>query len=104
MTKNIPEELMNTYRDSREVIPLATAIDAGYYDRSLTADHWGLPTGTVGYASNRASFILYGPGVVQGGSAARINLVDVAATTSYLLGIRPPEQCEGRIVWQALAK
>jgi predicted AlkP superfamily phosphohydrolase/phosphomutase len=104
MTKNVPEELMNSYRDSREVIPLATAIDAGYYDRSLSADHWGLPTGTVGYASNRASFILYGPGVVQGGRAARINLVDVAATTSYLLGIRPPEQCEGRIVWQALAK
>ena len=89
MTKNVPEELMNSYRDSRDVIPLATAIDAGYYDRSLSADHWGLPTGTVGYASNRASFILYGPGVVQGGRAARINLVDVAATASHLLGIRP---------------
>jgi len=104
MTINIPEELMNTYRDSREVIPLATATAAGYYDRTLTADHWGLPTGTVGYASNRATFILTGPGIVPGGRAARVNLVDAAPTASHLLGIRPPEQCEGRIVWQALEK
>jgi arylsulfatase A-like enzyme len=44
---------------------------------------------------------LSGKGVVEGKRAARVNLVDVAPTLSHVLGIHPPNDAEGRIVWQA---
>ncbi|MEW5979324.1 MAG: alkaline phosphatase family protein [Acidobacteriota bacterium] len=99
----VPEKLFALYRDPRDVLPMKEAIEAGYI-RDLSAVHWGLPTASVGYASNRAIFMLSGPGVEQNKRAARVNLVDVAATISHCLGIRPPDQCEGRIVWQAFSK
>ena len=98
---DIPEPMMNLYLDNRDVVPWGDAIQAGLI-RELTAVHWGLPTSSAGFASNRATFILSGMGVVEGKRAARVNLVDVAPTISHILGIHPPDDAEGRIVWQAL--
>jgi len=69
----------------------------------LCAVHWGLPEASAGYASNRPVFMLAGPGIRRNTCGSlRVNLVDVAPTLAHVLGIRPPAQCEGRIVYEAL--
>jgi len=78
-------------------------VGAGFI-RKLSAVHWGLPNATVGYASNRATFILAGPGVAEGRRGVQVNLVDVAPTLSYLLGIRRQSNAKGRILWQAYSQ
>ena len=99
----IPEVMMKFYQEGPDMIPWSEAVKLGFI-WGVTAVHWGLPTSSVGFASNRATFLISGNGVVEGKRAARVNLVDVAPTLSYFLGIRPPEQCEGRIVFQAVEK
>jgi predicted AlkP superfamily phosphohydrolase/phosphomutase len=101
MVPTIPEPMMSLYLDKRDVVPWQDAIRAGLI-RELTAVHWGLPTSSAGFASNRATLVLNGKGVVEGKRADRVNLVDVAPTISHILGIHPPNDAEGRIVWQAL--
>jgi predicted AlkP superfamily phosphohydrolase/phosphomutase len=98
---DVPEPMMNLYLDKRDVVPWADANKAGLL-RELTAVHWGLPTSSAGFASNRATFVLSGKGVLEGKRLARVNLVDVAPTISHILGIHPPNDAEGRIIWQAL--
>jgi predicted AlkP superfamily phosphohydrolase/phosphomutase len=99
----IPEVMMKFYQDGPDMIPWPEAVKLGFI-WGVTAVHWGLPTSSAGFASNRATFLISGKGVVEGKRAARVNLVDVAPTLSYFLGIRPPEQCEGRVVMQAVSK
>jgi len=65
-----------------------------------SAGHGGyLPNAKLGECSNQALFIMSGSGV-EGGKKLdeTINLVDVAPTISYLLGIPPPGNSEGRIL------
>jgi len=90
------------FYDSGEVfVDLAEIINRGLI-WDLTAVHWGLPEATVGYASNRPVFLLSGPGVNRGATGTlRVNLVDVAPTLAHVLGIRPPVQSQGRVVWEA---
>ena len=88
------------YESGRTVIDLEEAI-AHRLIWDLNAVHWGLPEASAGYASNRPVLLLSGPGIRQGAKGERrVNLVDVAATLAHSLGIRPPRQCEGRIVWE----
>ena len=98
---DIPEPMMNLYLDNRDVVPWGDAIQAGLI-RELTAVHWGLPTSSAGFASNRATFILSGMGVVEGKRAARVNLVDVAPTISHILGITrlttPKDESSGKLL------
>ena len=96
--------LFHTHRDfyemGREVVSLEETIERGLI-WNLNAVHWGLPEASVGYASNRPVFMLSGPGIRQGARGdRRVNLVDVAPTLAHALGIHPPRQCEGRIVWE----
>ena len=68
----------------------------------LTAVHWGLPEGAKQGSSNRPILILSGPGIKKNTiGKQRVNLVDVAPTLSHILDIRPPDDCEGRIIWEA---
>jgi predicted AlkP superfamily phosphohydrolase/phosphomutase len=97
----IPDAMMKFYQDGLEMIPWTDAVKLGFI-WDLTAVHWGLPSSSAGFASNRATFIISGSGIVKGKRAARVNLVDVAPTLSHVLGIHPPNDAEGRIVWQAL--
>jgi len=87
---------------SRTIIKLDEVVrKEGIWD--LTAVHMGLPEATAGYASNRAILMLGGSGIKEDARGVkRINLVDVAPTLAYLLGIDPPEQSEGRIIREAL--
>ncbi len=68
----------------------------------LTAIHWGLPEAAREGSSNRPVVILSGAGIKKGAvGKKRVNLVDVAPTLSYVLDIKPPENSEGRILWEA---
>ncbi len=99
---NLPPETVQSYLDTPDVIDIADApLSSGL--RSLSAVHWHMPTASVGYASNRACFILTGPGVAPGTRGERVNLVDVAPTLAHCIGIAPPEDAEGRIVREAFA-
>ncbi len=98
--------LFHTHKDfydsGREVVHLEECIERGLI-WDLTAVHWGLPEATAGYASNRPIFMLSGPGVKENTRGdRRVNLVDVAPTLAHVLGIRPPSQSEGRVVWEAM--
>jgi predicted AlkP superfamily phosphohydrolase/phosphomutase len=87
-------------QDPREVVLLENLIAHGLI-WNLTAVHWNLPNASVGYASNRAVFLLSGPGIAANTRSRQVNLVDVAPTLAHCLGIRPPKQADGRIVWEA---
>ena len=56
---------------------------------------------SIGYASNRGIIILNGPGISQNSRLDNINLTDVVPTLSYILGIEPPKQSEGRVIREA---
>ncbi|MFC1453366.1 alkaline phosphatase family protein, partial [Verrucomicrobiota bacterium] len=90
-------------RDERDVVRLEDLIAVGLI-WDLTAVHWNLPNAAVDYASNRPVFLLSGPGIAAGARGKRVNLVDVAPTLAHCLGIQPPRQAEGRIVWEAFAR
>jgi len=90
------------YESGRAFYSLDEIVERGLI-WDLCAVHWGLPEASAGYASNRAVLILSGPGVKrQTRGDLRVNLVDVAPTLAHILGIRPPAQCEGRIIYEAL--
>lgn len=89
------------FKSRREIFLLEEIIEKGLI-WNLCAAHWGLPEASAGYASNRAVFMLCGPGVKRNAKGnKRVNLVDVTPTLAHCLNIRPPRQCEGRIVWEA---
>jgi predicted AlkP superfamily phosphohydrolase/phosphomutase len=90
------------YEEGQIFCSLDDAVEHGLI-WDLCAVHWGLPEATAGYASNRPVFIFSGPGIRKGARGdRRVNLVDVAPTLAHVLGIRPPAQAEGRIVWEAM--
>ncbi len=98
--EGLSPETVQAYMDAPDVMaledaPLSNAL------KSLNAVHWHMPTASVGYASNRACFMLMGPGVVGGGRGDRVNLTDVAPTLAHCLGIQPPKDAEGRVVREA---
>ncbi|HIE18869.1 TPA: hypothetical protein EYP75_03995 [Candidatus Bathyarchaeota archaeon] len=62
-----------------------------------------LPSAALGYSSNRALLIISGSGIKEGVKIEKtVNLVDVAPTISYLLGISPPDNAEGRVLHEFL--
>lgn len=63
------------------------------------AHHLYLPTGEYGIWRVAAVFFLAGPGVRRGYRRPHpITQVDVAPTLAHLLGMKPPAQCEGKVV------
>lgn len=68
------------------------------------AHHLYLPTGRHGIWRVAAIFFLAGPGVRRGYRRPHpITQVDVAPTLAHLIGMKPPAQCEGKVVADALA-
>lgn len=68
--------------------------------RGNTGEHheW-LPNAKLGPLSDSAMFLMHGPGLKKGYEREKpINLVDVAPTIAYLLGIPAPAQSEGEIL------
>jgi len=62
-----------------------------------------LPTAELGGCSNAAFFVMAGPGVRRGYRRPKpMWLVDVAPTVSHLLGIPPPAQSEGAVLYDML--
>jgi len=62
-----------------------------------------LPTAELGGCSNAAFFVMAGPGVRKGYRRPKpMWLVDVAPTISHLLGIEPPAQSEGAVLYDML--
>jgi arylsulfatase A-like enzyme len=58
---------------------------------------------TVGPFSVASALIISGPGVKKGSRAVTpVDLNDIAPTMSHLLGISPPAQTDGRILYEAL--
>jgi len=99
-TTNVDAQTVEAYAKGPAVMPIADA-PGGEVLHNLTAVHWTLPWASVGYASNRGCLLQSGPGVASNRRAARVNLVDVAPTLAHFLGMRPPAQCEGRVIHEA---
>ncbi|RLE94814.1 MAG: hypothetical protein DRN04_01850 [Thermoprotei archaeon] len=81
------------------------------WDGSITvggANHGPqIPTAETEYSSNYGVLIIAGPGVKEGYERpvdflGPAQLVDVAPTVSYLLGILPPRHTQGRILYDFL--
>ena len=63
-----------------------------------------LPTAKFGIGEMRTLFILAGPGVKEGVEIERmVRLADVVPTLCHLAELPVPAQCEGAVVYQALA-
>lgn len=74
------------------------------------ADEYGsqhgpqFPSATQGMGDLRGLFALSGPGVKRGHTLERnVSLKDLVPTVCYLLGLPVPADCEGAVVYQALA-
>ena len=98
--KDISEEEMEFYKNGDEINPIKKAFDLNLI-RPLTAVHWNLPSAKTDFASTRAIVILNGPGIVKNKELDRVNLVDIAPTLANILGIKPPANCEGKIIKEA---
>jgi arylsulfatase A-like enzyme len=55
----------------------------------------GTDHGSVYSYDRRVPFIIAGPGVKRGPSPIPVDVRDVAPTLAYLLGVPPPDACEG---------
>ena len=65
------------------------------------------PTAETEFSSNYATFFIIGPGIKKGYKRpidflGPVQLVDIAPTISYLLGILPPRHSQGRILYDFL--
>ena len=98
--KDISEREMEFYRSGDDINPVNVAFDLNLI-RPLTAVHWNLPSAKTEYGSTRAIFMLNGPGIVKNKTSERIDLVDVALILAKILGIKPPANCEGRVIKEA---
>jgi len=63
-----------------------------------------IPTAETEISSNYAVFMMMGKDVKKGyvrpvDKIGPVNLVDIAPTVSYILGIKPPRHCQGRILY-----
>ncbi|MFC2159734.1 alkaline phosphatase family protein, partial [Actinomycetota bacterium] len=97
-TENISKDLMDLYDLDEDVINSEIAFEAGVV-RPIYSQHANLPCATEeGLTSMRAVFFLTGPDIIENNRGQRVNLVDVAATLSHILKIKPPKNCEGRII------
>jgi len=62
-----------------------------------------LPSSVLGIGGQHSTFVLSGAGVRKGVALDRqIQVVDVAPTLCYLLGVPMPTSVEGGIVYEAL--
>ena len=83
--------------DGREVRPLR---ELGPW---TALHHDYLPTARLGPFKVSSTFILRGPGVKRGLRLSKpVNLVDIAPTIAHLMGMPPPRNCEGRVLWEIL--
>lgn len=55
----------------------------------------GTDHGTVYSYDRRVPFIISGPGVRRGAVAAPVDVRDIAPTMAFLLGVPPPDACQG---------
>lgn len=63
-----------------------------------------IPTAETEISSNYATFMMIGKNVKKGyvrpvDMMGPVQLVDVAPTVSYILGIEPPKHCQGRVLY-----
>ena len=103
-TENITEKMMDLYTNSNDIVPNVLAFEAGVL-RPIYASHGNLPCARSKekqLSSMRAVFFLNGPDVLNNKQGDRVNLVDVCPTLSHIIEIKPPKQCEGRIITEAL--
>jgi arylsulfatase A-like enzyme len=56
---------------------------------------FGTDHGSVYAYDRRVPFIVAGPGVRRGWSPTPVDVRDVAATLAFLLGVPPPDTCQG---------
>jgi arylsulfatase A-like enzyme len=87
-----------------------------YYSKSGTLSRWlgrlaqafGADRGTHGYAPDQPDMagILYmlGRGVEQGATLDAVSNLDIAPTVSRLLGIDPPADCEGKVLYEIVGE
>lgn len=62
-----------------------------------------LPSVSFGMGGQHSTFIISGPNVKKGVALQRqVRCVDVAPTIAYLLGMEPPRNAEGGVVYEAL--
>jgi len=58
----------------------------------------GTDHGTVYSYDRRVPFLLSGPGVQRGRFGERVDVRDVAPSVAFLLGVSPPDACQGQAV------
>lgn len=94
---DISNKIMELYRNADSLIPLDEAAKVKIIGSS-TSVHRFLPNAKLSYCSNRGVFIIGGKGIKKNKNGRPVNLVDITPTISYILGIKPPEQSEGKII------
>ncbi len=97
----VPDQVLRYYREAGPVTPFARAAEAGLVGSS-TSVHWHLPSAATRCSSNRAVLLLQGHGIRRAAAAGPVRLMDVAPTLSHIVGMRPPLQSEGRILFEAM--
>jgi len=95
-----PIEDLHTYMATKEHLEEWLVKDQS----RITGIHgYYLPNVKVKDFQNSSMFIINGPGIKKGITLKKmIRLIDIAPTISYLLGIRPPENSEGRILYEIM--
>jgi len=95
-----PIEDLHTYMATKEHLEEWLVKDQS----RITGIHgYYLPNVKVKDFLNSSMFIINGPGIKRGITLKKmIRLIDIAPTISYLLGIRPPENSEGRILYEIM--
>jgi len=90
---SIDPRIMN----GKEVRPLR---ELGFW---TALHHDYLPTARLGHFKVSSTFILKGPNVKRGYKFDKpVNLVDIAPTIAYLMGMPFPKNCKGRVLWEII--
>lgn len=58
----------------------------------------GWPLGVKGSHRKEGIFLIYGPHIRQGTCHTKINIIDIAPTILYLMGLPIPEDMDGRVI------
>ncbi|HHW10407.1 MAG TPA: hypothetical protein GXX29_10570 [Firmicutes bacterium] len=89
------------YRDHTErFMPNPELFERSALTRNFTGAHLTLPT----IAEMHAALIVAGPGVPCTRRRHPLQIIDIAPTLAYLLGIPCPKDAEGNIVWDMVAE
>jgi len=100
-------ELLTASRLGKFVADPEKGLREGYcFHRSIQGNHHDyMPNASYpGVCSNRAVLLFHGPGIAKGVKLQHAQTIDVAPTLAALLGIDPPAESEGKVLYEVIAQ